>query len=399
MYNTRRINKDLIWVGANDRRLAMFEGVYAVPKGISYNAYLLLDKKTVLFDTVDKSCSTKLLENLHHELNGRDLDYVVVHHMEPDHSATLRMILKEYSNAKIISNAKAKTMIGQFFNDINADFVIVNEGDKISFGDHEFTFINTPMVHWPEVMMSYDMSNKTLFTADAFGVFGALNGALFADEVDFFGEYMSEARRYYTNIVGKYGQMVMNALKKVSAFELKTVCPLHGFVWRKDFDKYLDKYLHWAQYIPEEKGVLVAYASIYGNTENAAEILSSTLSEKGIRTEMFDVSVTPASEIISSAFKWSHFVFASSTYNAGVFVKMDDLLRDLVAHNIQNRKVSYIDNGSWAPIASKKMQEILSHCKNIEMLGEPISILSTVNDDVLSKIKELANVIANDVKG
>lgn len=399
MYNTRRINKDLIWVGANDRRLAMFEGVYAVPKGISYNAYLLLDEKTVLFDTVDKSCSTKLLENLHHELNGRDLDYVVVHHMEPDHSATLRMILKEYPNAKIISNAKTKTMIGQFFNDINADFVIVNEGDKISFGDHEFTFINAPMVHWPEVMMSYDISEKTLFTADAFGVFGALNGALFADEVDFFGEYMSEARRYYTNIVGKYGQMVMNALKKVSAFELKTVCPLHGFVWRKDFDKYLDKYLHWAQYDPEEKGVLVAYASIYGNTENAAEILSSLLSEKGIRTEMFDVSVTPASEIISSAFKWSHFVFASSTYNAGVFVKMDDLLRDLAAHNIQNRKVSYIDNGSWAPIASKKMQEMLSSCKNVETLGDPISILSTVNDDVLSKIEELAKVIANDVKG
>ncbi len=398
MYNTRRVNKDLVWVGANDRRLSLFEGVYSVPKGVSYNSYLLLDEKTVLFDTVDKSCANKLLENLEHELSGKTLDYIVVHHMEPDHSATLKQVIQRYSDVKIVANSKIKAMIGQFFGNVSDNFVIVNEGDKMSFGEHEFVFINAPMVHWPEVMMSYDLTDGTLFSADAFGVFGALNGALFADEVDFFNDYLSEARRYYTNIVGKYGQMVVNALKKVSSYEIKTVCPLHGFVWRKDFDKYLEKYLLWAQYLPEEKGVMIAYGSIYGNTENAAEILSSYLIEHGIKTEMFDVSTTAAAEIVSSSFKWSNLVFASSTYNAGVFVNMEEVLRDLASHNLQNRKVSYIENGSWAPIAAKKMEEILSSCKNIEKIGEIVSIMSSLTNENLDSLKKLANEIVENVK-
>ncbi len=397
MYLTRKINSDLIWVGANDRRLALFEGVYAVQKGISYNAYLLLDDKTVLFDTVDKACSQRLLENLAHELNGRNLDFVVVHHMEPDHSATLSLVLQMYPEAKIIGNAKIKTMIKQFFDIEDERFVVVNEGDKMSFGKHELTFINAPMVHWPEVMMSYDITDKTLFTADAFGVFGAINGKLFADEVDFMRDYLDEARRYYTNIVGKYGQMVVKALEKIATLEVSTVCPLHGFVWRKDFDKYLSKYLLWASYKPEEKGVLVAYASIYGNTETAAERLCASLSEKGVRTELYDVSVTPASEIISAAFRFSHMVFASATYNAGVFVKIEDLLHDLSAHNIQNRKVSYIESGSWAPVAAKKMQEILQPCKNLEQLGETVTVLSAVKEGDIAKIEALANAIADDI--
>lgn len=397
MYCTRIINEDLTWVGANDKRLSVFEGVYSVPKGMSYNAYLLKDEKNVLFDTVDKSCAKRLLENVAHVLGGKSLDYVIVQHMEPDHSATLDLVLKEYPEAVVVCNNKTLVMLKEYFDMPLEKLLIVNEGDKLNLGKHELTFVNAPMVHWPEVMMTYDTTDKTLFTADAFGTFGALDGALFADEVDFFKDYIDEARRYYTNIVGKYGQMVMNVLKKAETLDIKTVCPLHGFVWRKDFDKYVEKYKLWASYEPEEKGVMIAYASVYGNTAAAAEILAAKLNELGVKTETFDLSVTENSHVISSAFRFSHLVFAAPTYNAGVFVRMDELLRDLAAHNIQKRTIAFIENGSWAPISAKLMREILANNKNLEFIDNVITIRASVKEENVAKICELASELANSV--
>ena len=397
MYCTKKITEDLTWVGANDRRLAMFEGVYSVPDGVSYNSYILKDDKTVLFDTVDKAVSKVFFENIAHVLGERKLDYIVVHHMEPDHSATLEELVCRYPEAKIICNAKTLAMIKQFF-DFNVEdkAVLVKEGDVFETANHKFTFIMAPMVHWPEVMVSFDSATGTLFSADAFGTFGALNGAIFADEVDFMRDYLDEARRYYANIVGKYGPSVTALLKKASALDIKMICPLHGFVWRESIGAYIDKYLKWAAYTPEENGVMIAYASVYGNTENAAEIVSAKLRDKGIKTVMYDVSVKPASDVIASAFKWSHLVFASATYNAGIFVKMDEFLRDLAAHNIQNRTVAFIENGSWAPVSGKLMKEILAPCKNMNFIEKTLSVKSSLKPSQEEELCELVESIAAD---
>ena len=399
MYCYRKVKDDLYFVGANDRRLAMFEGVYSVPKGVSYNSYLLLDEKTVLFDTVDKAVGEIFFENIKQVLGDRKLDYIVVHHMEPDHSATLKELLSRYSDVKIICNAKIAEMIKQFF-DISVEdrAIIVNENDTFSSGKHNFEFIMAPMVHWPEVMMTYEATDKILFTADAFGTFGALNGALFSDEVNFECDYLDEARRYYTNIVGKYGPQVQAVLKKASNLSINYICPLHGFVWRKNFDEIINKYIKWSGYEPEEKGVVIAYASIYGHTENAAEILANRLCENGIKTVMFDVSVTPASEIISACFKYSHLVFASATYNTGIFVTMEALLNDLVSHNIQNRVVGFIENGSWAPASADQMKNLFSKCKNINFLTTKLTIKSALKQEQLNIIEEMTREIVSSIK-
>ena len=395
MYCTRKVLDDLIWVGADDRRLPFFEGVYGVPDGVSYNSYLLLDEKTVLFDTVDKAVYGVFLENLAHTLSGRSLDYVVVHHMEPDHAATLELVLSRYPEATVICNAKIKTMIAQYFpGDFSSRVQLVKEGDTFSSGRHSFTFVMAPMVHWPEVMMTYDPTTKMLFTADAFGSFGALNGRLFADEVDFYGECLDEARRYYTNIVGKYGPQVQAVLKKAAKLEIDYLCPLHGFVWRGGFNDFLGKYLQWSSYEPEEKSVLLAYASVYGHTENAANILAAKLCEKGVKVRMYDTSVTPASYIVSDAFRCSHLVFAATTYNAGVFVTMENLLHDIAAHNLQNRKVALIENGSWAATSGKVMGEILSGLKGFTFYEQKVSLKSALQPEQLEQLEELAEAIA-----
>lgn len=395
MYCTRKITDTLTWVGGNDRRLAMFEGVYSVPDGVSYNSYVLEDEKIAVFDTVDKAVSRVFFENLEHVLCGRQPDYLIVHHMEPDHAATLGDFVRIYPEVKIVCNAKISTMIKQFFDlDIDDRILIVNEGDLLSLGTHTLTFINAPMVHWPEVMMSYEMTDGILFSADAFGHFGALNGAIFADEVDFDRDYLEEARRYYTNIVGKYGTQVMSVLKKAAAIDIKLICPLHGFVWRDNIGYFVEKYTKWATYTPEVNGVVIAYASVYGNTENAAEILSTKLREKGITTCMFDVSVTPASEIISALFKYSHAVFASTTYNAGIFVNMESLLYDVVAHGIKNRTVAFIENGSWAPVSGKQMKELVSKIKDTRFIENTVTLRSSVKTSTLDELDELADAIA-----
>ena len=394
MYCTKQVTEDLIWVGSNDRRLAMFEGVYSVPAGVSYNSYLLLDEATVLLDTVDKAVGKVFFENLAHTLGERKLDYVIVQHMEPDHSATLEELLLRHPETTIVCNSKTAVMLGQFFSqDFTGRTRLVKEGDVLETGRHVLTFVMAPMIHWPEVMMTYDKTDGILFSADAFGTFGAINGAIFADEVDFDRDYMPEARRYYTNIVGKYGPQVQSFFRKVKDLPIRLLCPLHGFVWRRDLNSFMDKYNKWSTYTPEDTGVMIAYASVYGNTENAAEILSSRLRDRGIPTAMYDVSVTPASDILAACFRWSHLVFASTTYNAGIFVSMEELLRDLAAHNIQNRTVAFLENGSWAPTSGRLMREILGAAKNMTFMEQTVSIRSSLKETQLAQVEALADAI------
>ena len=394
MYCYRKVTDDLYWIGGNDRRLALFEGVYQIPRGVSYNSYLLMDEKTVLLDTVDKAVKGVFFENIEKVLDGRKLDYLVVHHMEPDHSEAIWEVVMRYPEVKIVCNAKIAQMMKQFFSfDVDARVVLVKEGDTFHTGKHNLVFVSAPMVHWPEVMVSYDTTDKILFSADAFGTFGALNGALFADEVDFPRDYLDEARRYYTNIVGKYGVQVQALLKKAATLDIQMICPLHGFVWRKDIGWYLDKYMHWSSYTPEEQGVVIAYASIYGNTANAADLLACRLRERGVRTEVFDVSVTPASEIIAAAFKYSHLVFAAPTYNSGVFVTMEALLMDLAEHNIQNRTVAFMENGTWAATSARQMGAMLEKCKNLTVLEQKVTIKSSLKEQQMAEIEALAEAL------
>ncbi len=397
MYCTKKITNDITWVGGNDRRLAMFEGVYAVPRGVSYNSYLLVDDMTVLFDTVDKAVSRVFFENLEHALAGRGLDYVVVQHMEPDHSATLDELFRRHPETTVVCNQKTKAMMHQFFGEIPEDrFYIVTEGSVLATAHHELHFVMAPMVHWPEVMVTYDAKDKILFSADAFGTFGALNGAIFADEVDYMHAYIDEARRYYTNIVGKYGTQVESLLRKAAALDIRMIYPLHGFVFRKNIGDIVDKYMKWARYEPEEAGVMIAYASVYGHTENAVDVLAARLSDRGIPVTVFDTSVTPASEILSAAFRYSHLVFASTTYNAGIFVTMDALLRDIAAHNLQNRTVALIENGSWAPTSGKLMRELLSPLKNMTFVEEPLTIRSRMQESEEEALIALAEHLLED---
>lgn len=395
MYCIRKVADDLIWVGADDRRLAMFEGVYSVPRGVSYNSYLLLDEKTVVFDTVDHAVEKTFLENVEHGLNGRTLDYLVVQHMEPDHSATIRTLLMLYPEAEVVCSKKTEGMLRQFFGDaVKMNIKVVGEGDTLKTGKHEFTFLAAPMVHWPEVIVTYDLTTKTLFSADAFGTFGALNGALFADEVDFFRDYLDEARRYYTNIVGKYGVQVQALLKKAATVEIKTICPLHGFVWRENIGAYLEKYQKWSLYEPEVSGVMIAYASVYGNTENAANILACKLRDKGIKTTMFDVSVAETSEVVAASFQYSHLVFAAPTYNGGIFIKMDEVLRDIEAHSLKNRTVAFMENGTWAVTCGKQMKEIFAGLKGMNLIEDTVTIKSALADGQEAQVEKLAEAIA-----
>ena len=400
MYCVRNVTNDLYWVGANDRRLALFEGVYKIPKGVSYNSYVLLDEKTVVFDTVDASASRQYLENVAHVLGGRKLDYVIVQHMEMDHAATLADLVFHYPEVTIVCNEKVAEMMEQFFDfNVRSRLHVVNEGDTFCTGRHTFTFVAAPMVHWPEVMVTYDIGEKILFSADAFGTFGALNGALFADEVDFFHDYIDEARRYYTNIVGKYGPQVQAVLKKAAGIEIKMVCPLHGFVWRKKFNQFLEKYIQWATYTPEETGVVIAYASVYGNTANTADILAAKLRDMGIKTEVYDASYTPADEILAAAFRYSHLVFASTTYNAGIYIAMENLLHDIVNHNLQDRTVALIENGSWAPAAGGLMRELLSQLPGTKFIDQTVTVRSSLKERQMADIDAMATAIAATMPG
>ncbi|MDR2860715.1 MAG: FprA family A-type flavoprotein, partial [Elusimicrobiota bacterium] len=369
------------------------------PRGVSYNSYLVKDEKTVLLDTVDKSVGQVFFENLEYLLKDTELDYIIVNHMEPDHSHTLGELVLRYPNAKIVANKKTIAMIKQFFNfDVESRAMIVNEGDTLNIGKRTFTFVFAPMVHWPEVMVSYETHEKILFSADAFGSFGAINGNLFADEVDFDRDWLEDARRYYANIVGKYGVQTKMLLDKMSKIEVNMVCPLHGLIWRKNIDYFVEKYQRWSSYTPEENSALIVYASIYGNTENAVNILAGALADKGIKKiAVYDVSITNADIIVSESFRYSHIVFASTTYNGGIFIKMEEALMDIKAHNLQNRTAAIIENGSWAPTSGKLMREIISSLKGWEILDDTITITSALKQDQTDKLHKLADKIFNSI--
>lgn len=399
MYCIKKIKDDLFWVGGTDRRLTLFENAFPIPRGVSYNAYVLKDEKTVLFDTVDNAIGDQLFENLEAVLEGRTLDYVIVNHMEPDHASTLSEVVRRYPEVKIVCNAKTVAIIKQFFDfDIDSRAVIVKENDTFCTGKHTYTFVMAPMVHWPEVMVTYDMTDKILFSADAFGTFGAMNGNIFADEVNFERDWLDDARRYYTNIVGKFGASVQTLLKKAAGLDIQMICPLHGPVWRENISWYVDKYLTWSSYAPEERAVMIAYGSIYGNTENAANILSSRLADRGVRNiAVYDVSSTHPSVLVSEAFRCSHLVFASVTYNGGIFTNMERVLGDLKAHALQNRTVALMENGSWGLIAAKQMKEIISTMKNMEILEPSLSIKSSLKKGQEAEIDAIADAIAASV--
>ena len=395
MYCVKNVTEDLYWIGASDRRLALFENIYPIPKGVSYNSYVLLDEKTVLLDTVDKGVSGQFFENLEHVLGDRKLDYLIVNHMEPDHCATIAEVVLRYPDVKIVGNAKTFTMMKQFFSfDVDAHAEVIKEGDTLSTGKHTLAFAMIPMVHWPEAMVTYDAYDKVLFSADAFGTFGALNGNVFADEVNFEEEWLSEARRYLTNIVGKYGTQVQPALKKASALDIAIICPLHGPIWRENLGWFIEKYQKWSTYTPEDHTVLILYASIYGNTENAVNVLAGKLADKGEKNiAVYDVSVTDPSYLLAEAFRCDRIVFASPTYNAGIFPKMETLLTELKAHNFQNRKVAVLENGTWAISAGKQMKEILSQMKNMEIYEDTLTVKSSLKQDQMEAIEGIAEFL------
>ncbi len=394
MQNTQYITKDLIHVGASDRRLALFENVYPIPRGVSYNSYLLVDDMTVLFDTVDNAVAAQFFENVEAALYGRKLDYVVVHHMEPDHAATLMDLLLRHPEATVVTTAKAAQMMQQFFGNQPANLMVVKESDELLTEHHHLVFTMAPMVHWPEVMMTYDSTSKTLFSADAFGTFGALSGNLFADEVNFEHEWLNDARRYYINIVGKYGLQVQNVLKKAAALDIQMICPLHGPVWRSNIEWFVGKHDVWSKYEPEDKGVVIIYGSIYGHTEAAALRLGTLLSERGVKNiKAYDASHTHASKLVAECFRASHVVLASSTYNNGIFTPMESLLADLTAHAWQKRTVALIENGSWAPQAAKLMRAELEQMKDITIVGEAVSLKSAATPAQEEQLAALADAI------
>ena len=400
MQNIRKITDDLLYIGCSDRRIQLFESAYPVPDGVSYNSYLLKDEKNVLFDTVDKVCSCQFFENLEAGLEGENLDYLVVQHMEPDHAALIQELVRRYPEVKVVCTAKAQTMIKQFFEfDIDSCVLIVKEGDTLNTGKHELTFVMAPMVHWPEVMVTFDKTTGTLFSADAFGSFGAINGNLFDDEVDWERDYLDEARRYYTNIVGKYGMQVQMLLKKASSLDIKMICPLHSLIIRKNIGLFIEKYDKWSSYTPEENSVLLVYSSVYGGTENVMEILAGKLADKGIKNiKMFDISFNHTSKVLSEAFKASHIVLATTTYNCGIFESMKEFLDSLVAHNLQKRKYVIIQNGSWMPTCGMTIKSEIEKLSGSEILTEIFNIKSTLKEENLADLDNVVNTIEKSLK-
>ena len=395
MHYVHKITEKMYWVGGNDRRLERFENMFPIPKGVSYNSYLFVDEKTVLLDTVDASIRNQYLENVRYVLNGRKLDYLIINHMEPDHCGVIEDLLNIYPELKIVGNAKTFQLFEQFYNSKKPEnYYKVDEGDTLNVGEHTFEFLMMPMVHWPEVMGTYEQSQKIFFSADAFGTFGTINGNIFADQTDFEGFYLSEARRYYSNIVGKYGLQVQNVFKKLSNKEIEMICSLHGPVWRKNSEYILDKYQKWSTYTPEKQGVLLFYASMYGNTENVIDIIAGKLSEKGVEDiRVFDVSKTHPSYIIAEAWKYSNFVIGSPSYNAGLYHVMDALLHELASLGMQNRKISLVGNYSWASSALKVMGNYINGMKNIERVGEELEINSSLKEENMEKLDDLVNKI------
>ena len=370
------ISDSIKYVGVDDKDIDLFESQYVVPDGVSYNSYIIFDEKITIMDTVDARATDEWVKNIEEALDGKEPSYLVISHLEPDHAANIGLIAHKYPNMQLIGNAKTFQMLPQFFDEDFADRqVVVKEGDEISLGSHSLTFVMAPMVHWPEVMVAYEKTEKILFSADGFGKFGAL------DSEDDEG-WACEARRYYFNIVGKYGAQVQNLLKKASALDIQTICPLHGPVLKENLGYYLDLYNTWSSYEPEDEGVLVAYASIHGNTAKAAKQIADKLKAKGVeKMEVMDLSRDDMAEAVEAAFRYDKMVLACATYDGGLFPVMEDFLNHLKSKNFQKRKAALVENGSWAPLAAKKMRESLESMKNIEICENIVSIKSTVKEE------------------
>lgn len=397
MYNIRNVTDEIVWVGASNRKLTLFENIFPIPRGVSYNAYLLLDEKTVLLDTVDSSVGGQFFENVEFALGERDLDYLVVDHMEPDHCALIEDIVRRYPKVQIVGNAKTFVMLEQFFGtDFSERSVVVKEGGTLSAGKHTLHFIMAPMVHWPEAMVTYDETDKVLFSADGFGTFGALNGNVFADEVDFERDWLDDARRYYTNIVGKYGNSVQALMKKAQALDIQMICPLHGPIWRENLAYILEKYQRWSTYEAEEKAVVIMYASMYGNTAAAADALAGCLAEKGVKKiAVYDVSNTHVSDLIGEIFRASHLVFAAPTYNGGIYPVMENLFSDMKALAVQKKTVALLENGTWAASTAKQMREKLAEMKDMAVLDTQVTIKSALHSGQRAELETLAEAIIN----
>ena len=386
------ISDSIKYIGVDDTTLDLFESQYIVPNGVSYNSYLILDEKIAVMDTVDARKTKEWFDNLDKELKEHVPDYLIVSHLEPDHSANIQLFTEKYKEAKLVLSAKAKAMLPQFFNIEGLDerCIVVKEGEELDLGNHHLKFIMAPMVHWPEVMVEYETTEKILFSVDGFGKFGALSH----DE-----DWACEARRYYFNIVGKYGAPVQTLLKKASTLDIKMICPLHGPIWRKNIGWYVDKYMKWATYTPEDKAVVIAYGSVYGNTENAMNILACKLGDLGVRNiKMYDVSNTHPSQLVSEAFRASNLVFAAITYNNGIFTNMKNVLEDLKNHNIQNRTVALVENGTWGPLANKQMKEIVEGMKNMTILNETVTIKSSLKESQMDALDSMAKAIYESMK-
>ncbi len=396
MHNVRKVTDDIVWVGASDRRLALFENIFPIPRGVSYNAYVLLDEKTVLLDTVDAGVGGQFFENVEHVLSGRALDYLVVNHMEPDHCAMIGELVRRYPEVKIVGNTKTFVMMKQFFGtDFPEQTVTVKEGDTLAAGRHTLRFVMAPMVHWPETMVTYDETDEVLFSADGFGSFGALGGHIFADEVDFDRDWLDDARRYYCNIVGKYGTSVQALLKKASGLKISVICPLHGPVWRKNLDYFFEKYQKWSTYEAEDKAVVIMYASMYGNTASAADALAGCLAERGVKKiAVCDVSNTHVSDLIGEIFRASHLVFAAPTYNGGIYPVMENLLSDMKALAVQKKTVALMENGTWAATTAKQMREKLGEMKDIRILDAQVTIKSAMAAGQGDELAAMADAIA-----
>ena len=392
MHNTRKINDDIYYLGASDRRIELFENVYPVSQGMSYNSYLITDEKTCLMDSVDESIRGQFLENLQYALNGRNLDYMVVQHMEPDHCSIVPELFRMYPDMKLVASLQAFKMMENFYSlQTEERRLVVKEGDTLELGKHTLKFIAAPMVHWPEVLMTYDVTNKILFSADAFGSFGAMSGNIFADEIDWDKDFKDEARRYYVNIVGKYGPQTQNVLKKASTLDIQMICPLHAHIWRKDLSKIISLYDKWSKYEAEKDSVVIFYGSIYGNTQNAAEILAMQLAENGMENvEVFDTSKTHVSFLVSKAFEYKTLVFAAATYNAEIFDTVQNLITELKNHNLSNRRIGLIENGSWAPVAASKMKSQLETLKNMEIVDPVVKVVSSVTAKNVEELSVLA---------
>ena len=386
MQSIQTVSENTIYVGASDRRLAKFENLFPIPRGVSYNAYVILDEKTALLDTADASVGAQFLENVAAALDGRKLDYLIVDHMEPDHAAMIEAVLVRWPDLRLVVNAKTLPMLKMYFPTDGAAFddaLVVKEGDTLDLGKHKLTFVMAPMVHWPEVMVTYESSEKILFSADGFGKFGAL------DYEDPEG-WACEARRYYFNIVGKYGAPVQALLKKAAGLDIQIICPLHGPVLSENLGHYIGLYDTWSSYRPEEKGVLIAYASIYGNTRKAAEALADELTRAGQQVCVMDLCRCDRAQAVSDAFRYDRLVLACATYDGGMYLPMEDYLNHLKAKNFQKRKIGLMENGSWAPMAAKKMKEALEGMKEMTFCDTVVTIRSAMKENDLPQIQKLA---------